>query len=237
MRLSKKLIVCSAILFSSSSVVASSIDTAVNDAVDSTINNKKTSFTYTGLYKSLETSKESEFSQLSLHFLLLDGKTNKRCPTQKIMLSDGEVKHQVMVNDAGALLLPLDKKLKKDHAAISFYTNEAVNCYLSMQISVADFELDKFSKSNLLSWLNQFENIYSTLAGWPGRYFMPSVNGIVIHVDDKKADVLIDKDITNQLSINNGRLLLTRETLEALPDNSELTFGHVVNKVLPTLEK
>jgi len=39
------------------------------------------------------------------------------------------------------------------------------------------------------------------------------------------------------LSINDGRLLLTRETLEALPDNSELTFGHVVNKVLPTLEK
>lgn len=201
------------------------------------VDKKKTSFTYTGLYKSLETSKNSEFSQLSLHFLLLDNKTNERCPTQKVMLSDGEVDHQVMVNDIGALLLPLDKKLKKDHAAISFNTDNDINCHLSMQISVADFELDKLSKTNMMSWLNQFDDIYSTLAGWPGRYFMPSVDGLAIHVNDDKVNVLVDRKVINELIIKEGRLLLTREALNELPDNSELVFNSVVKKVLPTLEK
>lgn len=216
-------------LLISANVVANSTDTVSNI--------KKTSFTYAGLYKSLETSKKSEFSQLSLHFLLLDNKTNKRCQTQQIMLSDGETEHQVMVNDTGALLLPLDKKLKKDHAAISFETNNAVSCHLSMQISVADFELDTFSKVNMMSWLNQFEDIYSTLAGWPGRYFMPSVDGIALHVNEHEVDVLVGKTIIKQLMIEQGRLLLTRKILEALPENSELSFKRAVNKVLPTLEK
>lgn len=210
---------------------------AVANNVDASSHIKKTSFTYTGLYKSLEASKKSEFSQLSLHFLLLDNKTNKRCQTEKIMLSDGETEHQVMVNDTGALLLPLDKKLKKDHAAISFETDKAINCHLSMQISVADFELETFSKLDMMSWLNQFEEIYSTLAGWPGRYFMPRVEGIALHVNDNKVDVLVGKTIVKQLMIEQGRLLLTRKNLEALPENSKLFFNSAVSKVLPTLEK
>jgi len=217
------------VFINSLSVSASNID--IND------HKKETSFTYTGLYKSLETSKKSDFSQLSLHFLLLDNKTNNRCPTQNIMLSDGEVDHQVMVNETGALLLPLDKKLKKDHAAISFETDESVNCHLSMQIAVADFELDKFSKTNMISWLTQFENIYSTLAGWPGRYFMPSVDGIALYVNENKVDVLVGKTIVKELIVEHGRLLLTQETLAALPENSELSFESTVSKVLPTLEK
>ncbi len=198
---------------------------------------KKTSFTYAGLYKSLKTSKQSDFSQLSLHFLLIENKTNERCPTKKVTLSDGELNQQVLLNDQGALLLPLNKNLKTDHAAISFFTDEKISCHLSMEISVADFELDKFSKSNMISWFNQFEDIYSTLAGWPGRYFMPSVNGIAIHTSQKDINVVVDNQNVNQLATVDNILLLTRDMISNLPNDSELIFNQKIKKVLPTLEK
>lgn len=198
---------------------------------------KETSFSYAGIYKSLKTSRESDFSQLVLHFLLLENISRQRCPTDKIMLSDGKSKKEVLVNDEGALLLPLNKSFKTDHAAITFTTNNNINCYLTMQISVAEFELDNFKKSTMMSWLKQFENIYETLAGWPGKYFMPSVNGIAIHTKNKSIDVVVDNEVALKLLSDNGVLLLSSDKLNNLPDGSELIFNGIVKKVLPTLEK
>jgi hypothetical protein len=204
----------------------------------------ETSFTYSGLYKSLKTSKESSFSQLSLQFLLLENKTRKLCPTDKVFIADGEKKLEVLVNTDGALLLPLDKGLKKDHAAISFNTKNDEACHLSMEISVADFEFDNLSQENLLSWLDQFEALYTRLAGWPGRYFMPSVTGINLTLNGNNVSVQVivndntlQKFTLDNLSLENKSLYLSRDAIEQLPAGSQLKIVGDLTKVLPRLEK
>lgn len=199
----------------------------------------ETSFTYTGLYKSLKTSKESDFSQLKLNFLLLENTTKKLCPTDKVMLGDGENHYQVMMNKAGALLLPLDKGLKKDHAAISFHTKAGIGCHLSMQISVAEFELTNVDKINMQSWFGQFENLYSTLAGWPGRYFMPSVTGLNFYVSEPmtRIDVVVNGKVVKSYDITQSPWYLKKSELDELPEGAKLTFSSKINNVLPQLEK
>jgi len=199
----------------------------------------QTSFTYAGLYKSLKTSKESAFSQLSLNFLLLENKTNNVCPTDNVSLADGEQRLTVIKAKDGALLLPLDKGLKKDHAAISFKTGKGIGCHLSMEISVADFELESLTKANMLSWLAQFDALYSRLAGWPGRYFMPSVTGLNFKVEGDDASVLIvnGSRTIETLTISQSALFISRESINELADTNELKVVGELLKVLPRLEK
>ena len=199
----------------------------------------QTSFTYTGLYKSLKTSKDSAFSQLNLDFLLLETGSNKLCPTKKVMLGDGELTYQVLMSDEGALLLPLNKTLKKDHAAITFNTPPTIKCHLSMQIKVAEFELDTLSIENIQSWGNQFEALYKKLAGWPGRYFMPSVTGMtfITNLNTVTLQVVNDDKVYRTFEVNNASIFISRDELAALPVGSMFRINGGLKKVLPTLEK
>jgi len=199
----------------------------------------QTSFTYSGLYKSLKTSKESTFSQLSLNFLLLENKNNSICPVDNVTIADGEQTLKVLMASDGALYLPLDKGLKKDHAAISFKTPKDVGCHLSMEISVAEFELESLTKENMLSWLDQFDALYSRLAGWPGRYFMPSVTGLNLKVvgNNPSVQIELDNKVLKNLEISQSTLYLSRESIEQFADNSQLRVVGQLEKVLPRLEK
>jgi len=199
----------------------------------------QTSFTYSGLYKSLKTSKESTFSQLSLNFLLLENKNNSICPVDNVTIADGEQTLKVLMASDGALYLPLDKGLKKDHAAISFKTPKYVGCHLSMEISVAEFELESLTKENMLSWLDQFDALYSRLAGWPGRYFMPSVTGLNFKIIGKNVSAQIESEnnVVKTLPLDQSALYLSRAAIEQLADNSQLRVIGKLDKVLPRLEK
>lgn len=198
---------------------------------------KESAFTYTGLYKSLKTSKQSEFSQLKLNFLLLETGGTGLCPTNLVTLGDGENKYEVLRSKAGALLLPLDKSLKKDHAAIRFTTAANVTCHLSMEIKVADFELDSLSGANLNSWFNQFEALYSTLAGWPGRYFMPEVTALVLTFDTDTTITLSDDDTQRVMTTTNGKLTISREDIALMEKSKKVEVTGRLLSVLPKLSK
>jgi len=198
---------------------------------------KESAFTYTGLYKSLKTSKQSEFSQLKLNFLLLETGTPRLCPTEKVTLGDGEHKYEVLRGEEGALLLPLDKSLKKDHAAIRFSTAANVTCHLSMQIKVADFELETLSGVRLNLWFKQFEALYSTLAGWPGRYFMPQVTALVLSFDKETEIAFGDADNKKVLATSHKKLVITHEEIAQLKQSKKAVFNANLVSVLPKLSK
>lgn len=198
---------------------------------------KESAFTYTGLYKSLKTSKQSEFSQLKLNFLLLQTGGSGLCPTDKVTLGDGEHQYEVLRSEEGALLLPLDKSLKQDHAAIRFTTASNITCHLSMQIKVADFELDTLTGANLSSWYNQFEALYSTLAGWPGRYFMPEVTALVLSFD-RDIEMAIGKGKQRKvLTSQHKDLVINREDIALMIDTPQLVSKGELLSVLPQLSK
>lgn len=197
---------------------------------------KETAFTYAGLYKSLKTSKKSEFSQLKLNFVLKQTGKDALCPTDAVYLGDGEQQYQVLTDKYGALLLPLDKSLKQDHAAIRFKTAPEITCHLSMKISVAEFELDDVTANNLKSWLGQFKDLYSTLAGWPGRYFMPEVAALSLSFDRAASLKIIQAEnvIVNE---QGNDVSLTTNVIETLTEDALISFNGTLIGVTPVLAK
>ncbi|MCG7531572.1 DUF2987 domain-containing protein [Psychrobium sp. MM17-31] len=197
---------------------------------------KETAFTYAGLYKSLKTSKKSEFSQLKLNFVLKQTGKDAVCPTDAVYLGDGEKQYQVLTDKHGALLLPLDKSLKQDHAAIRFKTKSEITCHLSMKISVAEFELEDVTAKNVKSWLGQFKDLYSTLAGWPGRYFMPEVAALSLSFD-KAVSLKITQGENVLVNEQGNDVSLTTNVIETLAEDAKIYFNGKLISVTPVLAK
>lgn len=199
-----------------------------------------TSFTYSGIYKSLKTAGQTEFSQLSLNFYLKEIGRDEICPTSRVYLSDGENSHDLSVTSDGKLLLPLDKKLKKDHAAITLVTDNDVKCHLAMELAVADFELEDVSNTNMLSWLSQFDAMFAKLAGWPGKYFMPGVVGLKFELEQQPASALtLNGQVIEVSTLANGKnyLTLSRDLINELGPDEINALVTKIKKVTPVLEK
>jgi len=200
----------------------------------------ETSFTYSGIYKSLKTAQQSGFSQLSLNFYLRQTGSNKTCPTERVYLADGENQYTLSVTESGQLLLPLDKKLKQDHAAITLVTKEPVACHLAMEIAVVEFELAQLSKHNVQSWLSQFNAMYEKLAGWPGKYFMPEIVGLTFELGHQKNSeaYFISNGKQQALALDARKnYVLMVDKLSMLPNDGHFDFGVAVVKVTPILAK
>lgn len=200
----------------------------------------ETSFTYGGIYKSLKTAQQAEFSALSLNFYLKETGTTNICPTTRVYLSDGEKTIDLSVTKAGKLLLPLDKKLKKDHAAITLVTEQVVTCHLDMEIAVADFELEQITPQKLKQWNTQFNAMFAKLAGWPGKYFMPDISALRFVLASKQHDDSRYKDGNEQIKLaprGASEFLMEASQIDALSDLAIFSFGGAVVKVTPVLAK
>jgi len=200
----------------------------------------ETSLTYAGIYKSLKTAQQSGFSQLSLNFYLRKTENNTICPTTRVYLGDGTNEYTLSVTKSGQLLLPLDKKLKQDHAAITLVTPQVTKCHLAMEIAVAEFELDNTSKKNIMSWVDQLNGMYAKLAGWPGKYFMPELVGLkfMLAASDSNKNFWLDDNSKQQLTLDSdGNYTLTIEQLETFEYSGHFEFGANLIKVTPILEK
>ena len=215
-----------------SALLTASITPSVSAGVE-------TSFTYNGLYKSIKTASAAQYSQLSLNFYLLKKASNQVCPIESSFLSDGENKLDLLVKANGQMLLPLDKNLKKDHAAITIPPPEKDMCNLRMKIEVASFELENTTVSSVTSWQSQMQALFADLAGWPGRYFMPDVIGLNFNfaASGQHEVYLMDQGQRTLLKRTQSQLIFISTTeLERLNQDANLVFSTPLLSVTQQLE-
>jgi len=204
----------------------------------------ETSFTYNGLYKSIKTASANEFSQVALNFYLFKKQPQEQaitvCPVESGYISDGEHTMDLIVTGRGQMLLPLDKKLKQDHAAITIITPQENMCQLKMQIEVASFELANSSVQSVNGWASQITALYQKLAGWPGRYLMPDLIGLNFQLRKLgPATVYVVAQGERELvaSSQNSQLYLSLNDLAKLPSKGQFEFSSELISATPRLSQ
>lgn len=215
---------------------------AVTSVANVSAANVETSFTYSGLYKSIKTASANEYSQISLNFYLLEKGLEKEraCPIEDGYISDGENRSELTINERGQMLLPLDKSMKRDRAAITIMTARKDMCHLNMRVEVASFELENTSIASVNAWIGQMNGLFAELAGWPGRYFMPELTGLnfklttnkvqsVHYVNGGERELIATADADN--------LFVSLEQLARLPKQGRLVFSAQLLSVTPQLSK
>ena len=198
-------------------------------------------FNYDGLYKSLDTVASGDFSELRLAFYLYEqapGESGKRkpCRITSGLITDGINEAPLVSAANGELLLPHNDKLKQDKAKVRLELANGQQCALSMQVELADTEMDSFQLKDLHRWHGQMSRLFDTLAGWPGRYFMPDVVGVTLEFA-KGTDGEVRLEGDKRYALDKGLVHLTVAELDDLPDDTRVLLPGALVRLAPRLEE
>ena len=199
-------------------------------------------FNYDGLYKSLDTVANGDFAELRLAFYLYeqtpDASGKRRpCRIASGLITDGVNEAPLVSAANGELLLPHNDKLKQDKAKVRLELAGEQQCALSMQVELADTEMESFRLKDLHRWHGQMSRLFDTLAGWPGRYFMPDVVGVTLEfAEGTDGAVTLDGEGAQRYALDKGLVHITVDELDDLPENTRVLLPGQLVRLAPRLE-
>ncbi|ART79304.1 DUF2987 domain-containing protein [Oceanisphaera avium] len=157
---------------------------------------------YSGFYKYMAKVDKAKVEQAQLGFYLSRYDGEGLCTiTSGAILVDEEVRGEVNVLAHGQFTLTKDKELDLDKARVVLEVVEDTQCDISIQIQ-ANLEQGTTNMAALREVEADMYQLLQTMAGWPGKYFVPDLQGIKLN--PAQPDTLIQGE--NQLKLSQSQL-------------------------------
>lgn len=136
---------------------------------------------YSGFYKYLAKVKKAKVEQAELGFYLSRADGQGLCTIESgVIRVDDEVRGQVTVLPHGQFTLTEDKELDLDKAKVILEVVEQTQCNISIQIQ-SNLVAGNKSLSELRAIEDDMYRLLQKMAGWPGKYFVPELQGLTLN--------------------------------------------------------
>ncbi|MGO4998999.1 DUF2987 domain-containing protein [Oceanisphaera sp. W20_SRM_FM3] len=136
---------------------------------------------YSGFYKYMAKVKKAKVDNAELGFYLSQHDGKGLCTIESgVVRVDDEVRGQVTVLPHGQFTLPEDKELDLDKAKVVLEVLEESQCNISIQIQ-SNLAAGDIKMSELRLVEDDMYRLLQKMAGWPGKYFVPELEGIKLN--------------------------------------------------------
>ncbi|WP_319784208.1 DUF2987 domain-containing protein [Oceanisphaera sp. IT1-181] len=136
---------------------------------------------YSGFYKYLAKVKKAKVEQAELGFYLSRADGQGLCTIESgVIRVDDEVRGQVTVLPHGQFTLTEDKELDLDKAKVVLEVVEETQCNISIQIQ-SNLTAGNRDLSELRAIEDDMYRLLQKMAGWPGKYFVPELQGLTLN--------------------------------------------------------
>ncbi|WP_298722646.1 DUF2987 domain-containing protein [uncultured Oceanisphaera sp.] len=136
---------------------------------------------YSGFYKYMAKVEKAKVEHAELGFYLSRADGQGLCNIESGMVRvDDTLKSEVKVLPHGQFVLPYDKQLDLDKALVELEVTDTAQCDISIQIQ-ANLAGGEVSMAQLRQVEDEMYRLLQKMAGWPGRYFVPELQGIKLH--------------------------------------------------------
>ncbi|NLJ93501.1 MAG: DUF2987 domain-containing protein [Aeromonadales bacterium] len=168
---------------------------------------------YSNFYKYMKKVKKAELEYADLGFYLARSDGQGLCNIESGYIElDEQHKGEVSVLAHGQFVLPYDNDLSLDKALVKLTLSEPQLCDMSVQIQ-ANLDGGDISLTTLRAVEAELYQLLQKMAGWPGKYFTPELQGIKLHNADPT-------------QLINGQSQMKLSTAE-LAENSSMTLPAV----------
>lgn len=168
---------------------------------------------YSNFYKYMKKVKKAELEYADLGFYLARSDGQGLCNIESGYIElDEQHKGEVRVLAHGQFVLPYDNDLSLDKALVKLTLSEPQLCDMSVQIQ-ANLNGGDMSFTTLRAVEAELYQLLQKMAGWPGKYFTPELQGIKLHNADP-----------NQLINGHSQIKLSTEELA---ENGSMTLPAV----------
>lgn len=139
---------------------------------------------YSNFYKYMKKVKKAELEYADLGFYLARSDGKGLCDIQSgIIELDEQHQGDVTILPHGQFVLPYDYDFSIDKATVRLMLNEPQHCDMSVQIQ-ANLAGGDITYTQLRAVEADLYQLLQTMAGWPGKYFTPELQGIKLQSAD-----------------------------------------------------
>ncbi|GGB37650.1 hypothetical protein GCM10011502_08610 [Oceanisphaera marina] len=164
---------------------------------------------YSGFYKYMAKVRKAQVEHAELGFYLSRTDGQGLCSIDSgVVRVDDTIRGEVTVLSHGQFVLPEDKELDLDKAVVALEMAENHECDISIQIQ-SNLEGGQVSMDELRQVENDMYRLLQKMAGWPGRYFAPELQGIKLNpaitgqnIDGKTQLMLSQAQLAEQGSLS-----------------------------------
>ncbi|WP_116473186.1 DUF2987 domain-containing protein [Zobellella maritima] len=136
---------------------------------------------YSGFFKHMKTVQKAKVQQAELGFYLSQADGGGLCTIiSGGVRVDGEPRGEVTLLPHGQFVLPYDKQLDLDKAVVVLELAEREQCDISIKIQ-AQLEGGRTALAQLRQVRDEMQTLLAKMAGWPGRYFIPDIQGLHLY--------------------------------------------------------
>ena len=136
---------------------------------------------YSNFYKYMKKVKKAELEYADLGFYLARSDGQGLCNIESGYIElDEQHKGEVRVLAHGQFVLPYDNDLSLDKALVKLTLSEPQLCDMSVQIQ-ANLDGGDISLTTLRAVEAELYQLLQKMAGWPGKYFVPELQGLTLN--------------------------------------------------------
>lgn len=136
---------------------------------------------YSGFYKYLEKVEKAKVEHAELGFYLTRADGQGLCSIESgDVRVDEELKGAVTILPHGQFIIPEDKELDLDKAKVVLAVRDETQCDISIQIQ-ANLDAGEIAMSTLRQVEDDMYRLLQKMAGWPGKYFVPELQGLKLN--------------------------------------------------------
>lgn len=144
---------------------------------------------YSGFYKYMAKVKKAKVDQAELGFYLSRTDGQGLCGIESgVVRVDDEVRGEVTVLSHGQFLLPEDKELDLDKAIVALEMTDHTQCDISIQIQ-SNLAAGNVTHADLREVENDMFLLLQKMAGWPGKYFVPELQGLKLNAAEPEQHI------------------------------------------------
>lgn len=188
---------------------------------------------YSVLYGKLKQNVKEGHDDVKIAFFLLDQRDGRVCKIQKGWMQKDEHYEDLTIPESNELAVPVDTNLRQANPDVTFVIDDGITCDVSMQVIAKSHYGEQINQSDIQSLVPQMDQILSELGGMFSSWFMPAVEGVVVHFEHPLTEAIALANGT-KAQIQGNRLILK---LADLQTGEQIQLPHTAVKVTPWIPK
>lgn len=145
---------------------------------------------YSTLYSKLKQNIKEGHDDVKLALFLLNQQDGSVCQIHKGSMRKDEHYEELVIPENNELRVPIDSNLRQANPDVTYVIDDGITCDVSMQVIAKQDYGTSIQQADVAKLVPQMNQILSDLGGMFSGWFMPDVEGIVVHFDSGDSKVI-----------------------------------------------
>lgn len=145
---------------------------------------------YSTLYGKLKQNVKEGHDDVKIALFLLNQQDGSVCQIHKGSMRKDKHFEELVIPDNNELTVPIDSNLRQANPDVTFVIDDGITCDVSMQVIAKNEYGTSLEQSEVAKLVPQMNQILSDLGGMFSGWFMPDVEGVVVHFDNGDTKVI-----------------------------------------------